>query len=123
MKAGIVAAILAVAIVFGAWTAGALDTSTPQYGRVAAASITATGPTGATVLTLSGRRRLVVCTNDLNQDTVLTYNGANWIYLPSSTGVAVDLSASGLTLAADKIVGIYNLGSVPTDGSIGCTAH
>lgn len=124
MRGTLVAVTAAFALLLGAWTSGALDTSTPQYGRLAAASVThSSAATADTVLTLTGRRRIVVCTNSLNAETILTYNGANWLFLPASTGVAVDLSASGLTFADAKVIGIYYVTGAPATGSIGCTAH
>ena len=124
MRAGGIVAAIAAAVIMGAWSQGALDISTPQYGRLAAASVTASSAgTANTVITLSGRRRIVVCTNSLNAETILTYNGSNWIFVPSSTSVAIDLSASGLTLSDSKVVGVYYVTGAPASGSIACTAH
>jgi hypothetical protein len=117
------AAFVVVACLLGAWSAGALDTSVPQSGRLAFGSVTGTtAGTANTILTLTGRRRIVICTNSLNTETMLTYNGANWLPLPAGVGVAVDLSASGLTFADAKVVGVYYQ-TVPTSGAIGCAAH
>src|SRR5688572_17058298 len=97
--------------------------ATPQYTLLGHASVTGTtAGTANTILTLSGRRRIVVCTNSLNTETVLTYNGANWIFLPVATSTAVDLSASGLTFGDGKVIGIYYV-TDPSSGSIACTAH
>ncbi len=117
------ASILVVALLVGAWTNGALYDVVPQYGRVAFGSISGTSAgTANTVITLSGRRRVIICTNSLNTEHVLTYDGSNWLFLPASSSVAVDLSASGLTFAHGKVIGIYYL-SAPASGSIACTAH
>ncbi len=118
-----IVAVLAAALFAAAWTSGALSDVVPQYGRLAAASVTGNSAgTANTIITTSGRRRLVMCTNSLNTETILTYDGANWLFLPASSGVAVDLSASGLTFAHSKVIGIYYL-SAPGSGSIACTAH
>lgn len=123
MSARVLVAIIACAVIGSAWSPGAFDTSTPQYGRLAAASVThSSAGTADAIVTLTGRRRIIVCTNNLNQDTVITYNGSNWVFLPAATSIAVDLSASGLTFADGKIIGIYYLVQ-PTTGSVGCTAH
>ena len=97
--------------------------ATPQYGIVGHAGVTGTTAGGAnTIMTLTGRRRIVVCTNSLNTETVLTYDGANWVFLPASGSVAVDLSAAGLTFGDGKVIGVYYV-TDPSSGSIACTAH
>jgi hypothetical protein len=117
------AGLFLVALSIVGWTAGALDTSTPQSGRLAFGSVTGTtAGTANAILTLSGRRRIIICTNSLNTETMLTYNGANWLPLPAGVGVAVDLSASGLTFADGKVVGVYYQ-AAPASGAIGCAAH
>jgi hypothetical protein len=122
-RGSFIAGLFALALVLGAWTPGSLDTTTPQYGRLAAASVTGTtAGTANTIITLSGRRRIVACTNSLDTETILTYNAANWLFLPAGSSVVMDLSASGLTFADAKVVGVYYL-TVPTTGSIACTAH
>lgn len=122
-RGSFIAGLIALAFVLGAWTPGSLDTTSPQYARLAAASVTAsTAGTANTILTLTGRRRLVVCTGSLDTETILTYNGANWLFLPAGASVAVDLSASGLTFADSKVIGVYYL-VAPTTGSISCAAH
>lgn len=115
-------AIVLLAGVLMAATPGLYD-ATPQYGLVGHAGVTGTTAGGANaIVTLTGRRRIIVCTNSLNTETVLTYDSASWLYLPASTSAAVDLSASGLTFADGKVIGIYYL-SDPSSGSIACTAH
>ena len=118
---GVALALVAAGLLMAAATSPLYD-ATPQSGRLAFGSVTGTtAGTANTILTLTGRRRIVICTNSLNTETMLTYNGANWLPLPAGVGVAVDLSASGLTLADGKIVGIYYQ-SAPGSGAVGCTA-
>lgn len=97
--------------------------TTPQTARVAFGSVTAsTAGTANTVLTVSGGRRILVCTNSLNQETELTWAGSDFLYLPASSSVAVDLGTNGLQAANGVVVGVYHLGVAPTSGKLGCSA-
>lgn len=119
-----IALVVVLAALAGAWSPGQLDTATPLHGRLAFGSVTGTSAgTANTIITTTGRRRVVICTNNLNADMVLTYNGADWAFLPSAVGIAIDLGASGLTLADNKAIGVYRSSGAATAGSVGCTAH
>lgn len=116
--------LVAVAAACCAWTSGALDTASPQIGAIAYSDVDGTNiATSDTVITLSGRRRIVIITNSLNAAVMLVYNGADLMRVPAATGVAIDLSASGLTFADSKTIKVYHLGSAPTgSGFLSITA-
>lgn len=116
--------ILALLAALGAFAAAdPLYNATPQTGSIAYSAVDGTNlATSDTVITLTGRRRILLVTNSLNAAVMLTFNGADFISLPAATGIAIDLSASGLTLAASAIK-VYHLGTAPTvSGFLSITA-
>ena len=107
-------------------SAGAVDTRhtrdpiTVQTANIAAASVTASAVGSANAIaTLSAEKVLCIVTNSLNQPVWLSYNAANWVWLPASTGFAIDLSAANRRMLSGKVIGIYHDGAAPTTGKLG----
>lgn len=120
-----IVSVATLAVLLGAWSQSAIYDFTPQMGSVVAfGSVTGTSTgTANTLLTLSGKRRVVTCSSNLNADMVLTYNAANWLYLPAGQSVSVDLGASGLNFADAKVIGVFRNSGAATSGNIACSAH
>jgi len=88
----------------------------PDYGRLGFASVSGTI---AAVLTTAHAGRTLLIGNSLNAEMVLTYNGADWIYLPSAQGGGLDLIHT--YIPAGTVLGIKQLSGAATAGNIGLT--
>lgn len=96
---------------------------TPQYGFLLGAAVTATTAAGAiALLTLDRDRRSLKVFNGSDAPVMVTYNGANFDYLPAGVGQVWDLGANALQAASGLIIGAYNLGAAPTTGRVTATA-
>jgi Asp/Glu/hydantoin racemase len=94
----------------------------PVVGVLAAASVTAsTAGTAITLVTCTRDHKLLLVPNTLNQDCMLTYNGADLFPLLSGLPAVIDLRANELDARAARVVGIYHLGVAPTTGRVGAT--
>ena len=94
----------------------------PVVGTLAAAAVTAsTAGTAITLVTCTRDHKLLLVPNTLNQDCMLTYNGADFCPLFAGQPVAVDLRSNELEMRATRVIGIYHLGVSATTGRVGAS--
>jgi hypothetical protein len=94
----------------------------PVVATLAAASVTAsTAGTAITLVTCTRDHKVLLLPNTLNQDCMLTYNGADFCPLLAGQPVAVDLRTNELEMRATRVIGIYHLGVAPTTGRVGAS--
>lgn len=95
----------------------------PQYAELAFGSVTATtAGTATTISTLTRDRRAIVIVSNLNTEVMVTFGGADFVHIPASGTVALDLGSNALSFAKDVILGVYHRGVAPASGRIGITA-
>ncbi len=93
----------------------------PQVGSLAAAAVTGTtAATAITLVTLSRRSRLLVFTNTLDTDVMLTYNGADMLRLPAGNPAALDFTSDVMFCEVARVVGVYypSTSTIPTTGNL-----
>lgn len=94
----------------------------PVVNVLAAGGVTATTAAGAnTLVTCTRDHKLLLVPNTLNQDCMLTYNGADFCPLLAGQPTAVDLRSNELEMRATRVIGIYHLGVAPTTGRVGAS--
>lgn len=94
----------------------------PVVGTLAAAAVTASTPgTAITLVTCARDHKVALVPNTLNQNCMLTYNGADLCPLPAGQSITIDLRANELEMRATRIIGIYHLGVLPTTGIVGAS--
>lgn len=87
---------------------------------LAAASVTATtaGTAIALIATLNRAKKFFFLQNTLNQDVMITYDGADWFPLLAGLPVALDLGSDSFWLEGGKAIGVYHLGVAPASGKL-----
>lgn len=94
----------------------------PVVGTLAAAAVTATtAGTAITLATCTRDHKMLLVPNTLNQDCMLTYNGADFCPLLAGQAVTVDLRSNELEVRATRVIGIYHLGVAATTGRVGAS--
>lgn len=94
----------------------------PVVGTLAAASVTAsTAGTAITLVTCTRDHKVLLVPSTLNQDCMLTYNGADLCPLFANLSATIDLRSNELEMRATRIIGIYHLGAAPTTGRVGAS--
>ncbi len=90
-----------------------------SYARLIAASLTV--GTIQTVLTTNHLARELLISNTLNNENILTLNGANWIALPSTSGGGT--TPYKVVIPAGTVLGVIPISASPTSGWIALTAN
>lgn len=96
----------------------------PEQSELVYSSVTATtAGTANAILTLGRDRRIILISNNLNTETMITLNGVNYLALPSNTSHSLDLGTNSMSFLKGSIVGVYHRGVAPTtSGRISVTA-
>lgn len=96
--------------------------ATPQYGRLAAAGVTASAVGSCNILvTLTANRHNLLLINSLNQDVSIAYNGVETFRLEAGESFALDLRMANFRFRTGKTLCVYHNGVAPTTGSIRAT--
>jgi hypothetical protein len=94
----------------------------PQYGKLAAASVTGTSVgTCNALVTLSADRVLVQVFNSLNQTVDIAYNGAQVWELEAGESFVLDLRIANFGLKSGKTLCVWAPGTAPTTGTLRAT--
>jgi len=96
---------------------------TPQYGKVAYSTVShSSAATADTIITTNAPKRQLTITSALDQDVIVTYNGADAWYVPANSILAVDLGGNNFQTKVSIAIGVYYVSVAPTAGNISVTA-
>ena len=101
----------------------------PQYVRVAAASITTSNSSNTTalqVMSLSRNIKVLTIMSDLNQDCSITYNGNEYLRMSNTATqyiLTFELGVNGLYYNQSATIGVFQNGTAPTTGLLRITGN